>query len=154
MDKADLLEFMSRQRHGVVSSIGPDGAPQSALVDIATTPQLEIVFDTLETTRKYGNLTARPACSVVLGWAGEQTVQLEGVAEVLSGEELERCRNVYFAARPSAPARLGWRGLAYFVVRPRWIRFSDFEQSPPLIVELTLQAGSMEPVPSTSAYQR
>ena len=154
MDRAELLAFMARQRNGVISSIGPEGTPQSALVDIATTPELEIVFDTLDTTRKYVNLTARPACSVVLGWSGEQTVQLEGVAELLRGEELERCRSVYFAALPNAPARLDWPGLVYFVVRPRWIRFSDFEQRPPLIKELTLQAGSMQPAPSTSAYQR
>ncbi|HEX9105698.1 MAG TPA: pyridoxamine 5'-phosphate oxidase family protein [Longimicrobiales bacterium] len=154
MDKSELFDFMSRQRLAVVSSLGPDGTPQSALVDVAVTPELEIVFDTLSTTRKHANLTARPRCSVVLGWSGEQTVQLEGVAALLEGEELERCRDAYFAALPNAPARVGWPGIAYFVVRPRWIRFSDFEQSPPLIMELTLQAGSMEPVASTSAYQR
>ncbi|HEY2470945.1 MAG TPA: hypothetical protein VGI45_24335 [Terracidiphilus sp.] len=49
------------------------------LVGIAVTPDLEVVFDTLSTTRKYANLMARPACSVVLWWGGEQTVQLDGV---------------------------------------------------------------------------
>lgn len=138
MDREALYEFMVKQPLAVVSSLAADGRPQSALVNIATTPGLEIVFDTMDTTRKYANLLARPRCSVVLGWAWEQTVQLEGTAELLQGEELQRCRDVYFAALPNAPARLGWPGIAYFVVRPQWIRYSDFDQRPPLIEELTL----------------
>jgi pyridoxine/pyridoxamine 5'-phosphate oxidase len=136
MNRRDLHEFMVRQRLAVVSSIGPAGTPQSALVGIATAPDLEIVFDTVKTTRKYANLVARPHCSLVLGWSGEQTVQLEGDAAELTGAELERLQRVYFDAWPDGPTRLSWPGITYFAVRPRWIRYSDFAQNPPLIVEL------------------
>jgi hypothetical protein len=47
---------MAEHRYGVVSSISSTGAPQSALVGIAVTDQLEIIFDTLRSTRKYENL--------------------------------------------------------------------------------------------------
>jgi pyridoxine/pyridoxamine 5'-phosphate oxidase len=127
---------MIQQKLGIVSSLGPDGAPQSALVGIATSPDIEVVFDTVKSSRKYGNLVARPRCSLVVGWSGEQTVQLEGVAEELAGAELERLQAVYFAAWPDGPTRLSWPGITYFVIRPRWIRYSDFAQDPPLIVEL------------------
>jgi hypothetical protein len=30
---------------------------------------------------------------------------------------------------------MSWPGIVYFVVRPAWIRYSDFDQSPPLIRE-------------------
>jgi pyridoxine/pyridoxamine 5'-phosphate oxidase len=136
MDRRGLHRFMTQQKLGVVSSIGADGTPQSALVGIATTPDLEIVFDTVKSSRKYANLVARPRCSVVIGWSGEQTVQFEGDAEELTGDELERLRRVYFDAWPDGPTRLSWPGITYFVVRPRWIRYSDFAQNPPLIVEL------------------
>jgi pyridoxine/pyridoxamine 5'-phosphate oxidase len=135
-NRTELHGFMSRHTLGVVSSIGPDGAPQSALVGIATTPRIEIVFDTVKSSRKYGNLVARPRCSLVVGWSGEQTVQLEGVAEELEGAELDRLRPAYFEAWPDGPARMSWPGITYFVIRPRWIRYSDFAQDPPLIVEL------------------
>ncbi len=138
MEIAALHAFMARQRLGVVSSIGPDGRPQAALVGIAVTPQLEVVFDTVDTSRKYANLTVRPACAVVLGWASEQTVQLEGEAEVLGGAELERYHQAYFEAWPDGRARLGWPGIAYFVVRPRWIRYSDYDLFPARIEEMTL----------------
>jgi hypothetical protein len=52
MDKADIHAFMAKFRYGVVSSIGSDGMPQSALVGIAVTPALEIIFDTVRSSRK------------------------------------------------------------------------------------------------------
>jgi pyridoxine/pyridoxamine 5'-phosphate oxidase len=122
---------------GVLSSIGGSGAPQSALVGIAVTESLEIVFDTVKSSRKYGNLITRPACSFVFGWAGEQTIQYEGNAEEPVGETLQRYQDVYFRAWPDGPARLNWPGIAYFVVKPKWVRYSNFDQNPPLIREFT-----------------
>ena len=136
MDRAYLYAFMKQQRSGVISSVSHDGVPQSALVGIAVTPELEVIFDTLSSTRKYSNLIERPACSFVIGWLGEQTVQLEGTAVVPSGAELERYREVYFAAWPDGVDRLSWPGLTHFVVKPTWVRYSDYDQRPPLIVEM------------------
>jgi pyridoxine/pyridoxamine 5'-phosphate oxidase len=138
MDKAALLSFMTGFRYGILSSLAKAGTPQSALVGIATTPELEIVFDTVKTSRKYPNLIERPACSFVIGgWQGEQTVQFEGLAAEPRGDELRRVQQTYFSVWPDGPARMSWPGIAYFVVRPRWIRFSDFDQNPPLIEEMT-----------------
>jgi hypothetical protein len=131
----DVRAFMTGFKLGVLGTIGPAGTPESALVGIATTPQLEIVFDTVRSSRKYANLVARPACSFVVGWTGEQTLQYEGVAEQLRSPELERYQEIYFQAWPDGPARMSWPGIVYFVVRPTWIRYSDFDQNPPLIQE-------------------
>ena len=132
---SDLFEFIQAQKLGVVGTISPGGAPQSALVGIAVTPDLEIVFDTLKTTRKYRNLMSNPACSFVIGWAAETTVQFEGEAREPSGAELTRCQEVYFKNWPDGPSRLSWPGITHLVVRPAWIRYSDFDQNPPLIQE-------------------
>ena len=140
MENAEIHAFMTRFRYGVVSSIAADGTPQSALVGIAVTLDLEIVFDTVRSSRKYPNLIARPACSFVVGWGGEQTVQFEGVAAEPVGAELERVREAYFAVWPDGRDRLSWPGLTHFLVKPRWLRYSDFDQSPPLIVEMSLPA--------------
>jgi hypothetical protein len=136
MDQTAIYAFMAGFHYGVVSSIASDGSPQSALVGIAVTPQLEIVFDTVKSSRKYPNLIARPQCSFVVGWGCEQTVQYEGVAAEPEGAELARCQQVYFAAWPDGPSRLSWPGIAYFVVKPLWVRYSDFDQSPPQIIEM------------------
>lgn len=130
---------MAKCRLGVLGTIGPGGRPQSALMGIAVTEKLEIVFDTVRSSRKHPNLIARPACSFVIGgWGvGEQTVQYEGKAEELQPPELERYQEIYFKAYPDGPTRLSWPGITYFVVRPNWIRYSDFDQNPPLIREFT-----------------
>jgi hypothetical protein len=124
---------MARHRYGVVSSLSADDIPQSALVGIAVTSELEVVFDTVKSSRKYPNLIARPACSFVVGWDGEQTVQLEGTAFEPSGPALKRYQRRYFAVWPECRAHLQWPDIAYLVVRPRWIRHSDYGQKPPLI---------------------
>lgn len=136
MDRASLYAFMVQFRYGVVSSISNSGTPQSALVGIATTPELEIVFDTVTTSRKYPNLIARPSCSFAVGWGGEQTVQFEGVASQPKGAELIRYQDMYFKAWPDGPQRLSWPGLVHFVVRPRWIRYSNYDQNPAVIEEM------------------
>ena len=53
--------------------------------------------------------------------------------------ELARYQKIYFATWPDGPARLSWTGITYFVVRPTWIRYSDFDQSPPLIEEFKFE---------------
>lgn len=134
MTETDIYAFLRQCRLGVLGSVW-NSSPQSALVGIAVTPQLEIVFDTVSSSRKYRNLTARPECSFVFGWTGEQTVQYEGAANQLASPELERYQKVYFETWPDGPARMHWPGLVYFRVRPTWIRYSDFDQRPPLIEE-------------------
>ena len=136
MTKLELYHFLADHRLAVVGSISVEGAPQSALVGIAVTDDLEIVFDTMNTTRKYRNLTSNPNASVVVGWEREKTVQFEGEAFVPEGDELARYKNVYFSKWPDGVDRQNWPGLVYFVIRPRWIRFSDFDQRPPRIEEV------------------
>ena len=135
MTEPDLYGFIAQSKLAVLGYTGEANKSQSALVGIAVTPQLEIIFDTVKSSRKYKNLTSRPACSFVIGWIGEQTVQYEGKAEELSGPVLEHYQKIYFRAWPDGPARLSWPGIVYILVRPRWIRYSDFDQNPPLIRE-------------------
>jgi len=136
---AELFNLVRSQKLGVLGCLGPDNTPQSALVGIAITSQLEIVFDTVRNSRKYANLVARPACSFVIGgWdSGEQTVQYEGVAEELRSPALERFQEIYFGVYPDGRSRLAWPGIVHFLVRPRWIRYSDFDRRPPMIAELS-----------------
>jgi pyridoxine/pyridoxamine 5'-phosphate oxidase len=139
MDLPQLHEFLSHQKLGVLGTIGPSGAPQAALVGIAITPQFEIIFDTVRSSRKYPNLVARPECSfVIAGWSqGEKTVQYEGRAQELKSPERENYLEIYFKTWPDGPARQSWPGIVHFVVRPAWIRYSDFDQGPPLVREFT-----------------
>jgi pyridoxine/pyridoxamine 5'-phosphate oxidase len=137
MTKSALYDFIQAHKLGVLGYVSPQGAPRSALVGIAVTPELEIVFDTVSSSRKYGDLCANPAASFVIGWEGEATIQYEGRAFQPTGAELARYQQFYFEAWPECRDHLSWPGVAYFVVLPQWIRYSDFDRRPPLIEEIT-----------------
>src|SRR5689334_6149605 len=136
MSRAELQAFIDKHRLAVEASVAPTGAPQAAVVGIAVTDRLELVFDTVDTTRKCANLRRDPRVAFVIGWDHEQTVQLEGLADEPAGDELVRLQAVYFAAFPDGPTRLQWPGITYFRVRPTWGRYSDFRAAQPVIVEL------------------
>ncbi|MFL5308383.1 MAG: pyridoxamine 5'-phosphate oxidase family protein [Polyangia bacterium] len=135
MTRAQLVRLLREHRLAVVSTVGPDGAPQSAVVGCAIGDDLEIVFDTLDTTRKAHNLRRDARISVVIGWDREATAQIEGLADFPEGRELERLRDVYFQAYPDGRDRLAWPGITHVRVRPRWIRYSDFGQQPAFVFE-------------------
>jgi pyridoxine/pyridoxamine 5'-phosphate oxidase len=137
MTRAELVAFVRRHRWAVQASAHASGAPQAAVVGFALTDDLEVVFDTLDSTRKCGNLRRDPRIALVIGWDEEQTVQYEGVADEPSGPELARLKQLYFAAFPDGPSRESWPGITYLRVRPRWIRYSDFRGPSPAVVELT-----------------
>lgn len=125
----ELYDFVRRTSHAVVASRSSDGAPQSALVGIAVAPSLEIYFDTQGFTRKAVNLRADPRIALVIGWEDEQSLQLEGIADEPQGAELVALKAVYYAAFPDGPSRESWPAITWFRVRPRWIRFSDFNRA-------------------------
>ena len=137
MTQAELYAFLASHRLAVLSTITPQSSSQSALVGIAVTPALELVFDTVKSSRKYSNLIANAACSLVVGWTAEQTVQYEGTAHQLSGSELTRCQEIYFKTWPECIPHQKWPDIAYFVVKPKWLRYSDFGHTPPLILEFS-----------------
>lgn len=122
-----LRNFLFARKYGVISTIGPGGEPQSALVGIAVTTELKIVFDTVKTSRKYPNLMADPRIAIVIGWEGEQTMQYEGIAVEPKNEELARAKQTYFTTWPDGIERQLWPGIAYFLVQPKWLRYSDFD---------------------------
>ncbi|UGY17540.1 pyridoxamine 5'-phosphate oxidase family protein [Bradyrhizobium septentrionale] len=137
MTRTELLVYLRKHRLAVVSTVH-NCAPQAAVVGIAVSDDLEIIFDTLTTSRKYQNLRANPRIALVIGWDAEQTAQVEGVADFPSGAELDRCKQVYFAGWPDGPERETWPDIGYVRVRPTWVRYSDFGAAPPRIEEIEL----------------
>ncbi len=127
-----FYDFLKDKRLGVISTLGAEG-PQSALVGIAATPDLALIFDTVESSRKFANLKRYPACSFVVGWEDERTLQYEGFAERVESRADNPALAAYFAAWPDGVDRLNWAGIAHFVVRPLWLRYSDFDATPPRI---------------------
>jgi len=136
MTREQVLAFLRQHRLAVEATVAPDGAPQAAVVGFAVSDDLELVFDTLTSTRKYLNLCADPRIALVIGW-DERTAQIEGLVDFPTGAELTRIRECYFVAYPDGRDRLAWPGITHARVRPTWLRYSDFTREPPFIVELS-----------------
>jgi nitroimidazol reductase NimA-like FMN-containing flavoprotein (pyridoxamine 5'-phosphate oxidase superfamily) len=137
MTKEFCFSFLHRHQLAVLASIaGNTPQPQAALVGYAVTPDLEIVFDTVRSSRKYSNLCANPRVALVIGWTHETSVQYEGTAtELLPGEGAEY-KETYYAVFPDGRQRAAeWAGLTHFVIRPSWIRYSNFN-APAIIEEM------------------
>jgi len=60
---AEILELIRRYRMAVVSTVAAGGAPQAAVVGFAISDKLEIVFDTLASTRLIAWTNRRWDCS-------------------------------------------------------------------------------------------
>lgn len=143
MSPAALLAFLRRHKLGVVSTVSPEGAPEAAVVGVAFTDELEVIFDTLDNTRKCVNLRRDPRIAIVVGWDEEITAQLEGIADEPTGAERDRILAAYFIPYPDGRERLAWPCITHFRVRLRWARYSDFRPGGEMI-ELVLgssQAG-------------
>jgi pyridoxine/pyridoxamine 5'-phosphate oxidase len=134
--RRDIFEFIRAHKMAVQASVAATGEPQAAAIGIAVTEGLEIVFDTLATSRKARNLRQDPRIALVIGWDldDERTVQYEGVVDEPAGAELERLKAVYFATYPDGPERERWPDITYFRARPTWIRYSDYSGDEPVIV--------------------
>jgi Pyridoxamine 5'-phosphate oxidase len=118
--------------------MSPDGQPQAAVVGFAVSDLLEIIFDTVTSSRKYQNLCRNPRIALVIGWDREVTAQVEGFVDFPTGDDLGRIRECYFAAFPDGRDRLLWPDITQARVQPTWIRYSDFTQDPPHIVEMDI----------------
>lgn len=130
MTKDDLVKFLD-QRQFMVISTKSDNYPQSAVVEYGN-DGLTLVFDTNNNSRKFKNISKDPRVSVVIGWDEETnaTVQYEGNATLLDGDELNKLKQAYFNKNPEAQKWENAKGNVYFKVEPVWIRHTNLNPDP------------------------
>jgi len=123
--KRKIFDFLRGLKIGVISSVTEKGTPQGAVVEFAETDNLEIIFNTFATYRKYENLKNNPAVSFTIGWDHDITVQYEGTARELEGEELAKCKDIFAHKIRDAAKWDAFPETRFFIVKPTWIRFND-----------------------------
>lgn len=130
--KSDVLAYMRLHRYAVVATIGADGGPQSSLVSIASTDALEIVFDTLSSSRKHANLQRDHRIAATFSGPDEQTLQIEGIALPVAstGSADYAYREAYYDIWPDGRDRALLPDVVYWRIAPRWARYSDYFRGP------------------------
>jgi pyridoxine/pyridoxamine 5'-phosphate oxidase len=138
MTLEEVFDIAKRKRFLVVSTVNESGAPEAALMGFALTQTNEIVFDTLASSRKAVNLARSPAAALVIGWDDDTSLQIEGPARRPIGDDLASAKAAYFRQWPDGRARETWPDIAYVVVKPKWIRYSNYAAGPPIVEEFRL----------------
>lgn len=126
--KAKIIDFVKGIEIGVISTVTDKGQPQGAVVEFALTDDLEIVFNTFTTYRKYANLLSNPKISFTIGWDHDVTVQYEGVARELSGEDEKKYKEIFAHKIRNAAKWDAYPETRYFAVKPTWIRYNDLNK--------------------------
>lgn len=134
ISRADFVDFVRTYRQAVVATVSPEGAPEAALVEMAVTVDGDLVFDTKTEARKVNNLSHDPRAAIVVGWGGRVSIQVEGEAEVLTGDERAELAGLYAEQFPQRPPVNDLFTL--YRVRPGWLRYCEAAPvGPPLVVE-------------------
>ena len=138
MTRNDLLQFLRQYTLAVQATVSPTNNPQAAVIGFVITDDFEIFFDSATANRKVANLRSNPVIALVIGGLSEGdecTAQYEGITDEPVGSERTRLQEFYFTRFPDGRERQRWPGIVYFRARPKWIRYSDYNQNPPQIVE-------------------
>jgi len=138
MTREFVYDFIKQHDLAVLSTSSDGNQPEAALVGIAISENLEIVFDTVKTSRKYQNLLRNPLVALVIGWDNETTLQYEGTAiELKNTDDDNFLKEIYFAAFKDGRERAEiWPDIVHFKIIPNWVRYSNFNV-PVLIKEMT-----------------
>lgn len=131
MDKKQIiLDFIKKHKIAVISTVGSDCNPESAVLEFGETDDLKLVFDTFTSSRKYRNLSTNKNVAFVIGWDEDITIQYEGAAEEVRGEDARKYQQTYWSKNPKAQRWKIREGITYFKVTPKWIRYSDLNKDP------------------------
>src|SRR5688572_6452850 len=132
---SEIDEFLRAWPHVTLATCDERGQPEAAVIGVAITAQGELIFDTLESTRKYPNLVANPRVAVTIGWDDHRTIQLEGLAERFAPDAPDNAPllALYLERFPDGQQRRSWPGIAYFRVQPTWLRYADYRAEPRII---------------------
>ncbi|TSC77136.1 MAG: putative stress protein (general stress protein 26) [Parcubacteria group bacterium Gr01-1014_31] len=134
-----IKTLINQNKLAVLSTVTSENTSESAVVELSARENLELIFDTLSTFRKYENLKSNQNVSVVVGWE-PATVQYEGITVELSDSELEEYKQVHFAKFPEA-VKFEKLGIKFFKIIPKWIRYTDVSRQPWEVLEINFPAG-------------
>lgn len=123
----------------VLSTVTPEGNSESAVIEISVLDDLELIFDTLASFRKYRNLMVNRNVSVVIGLE-LITIQYEGVTSELKGNELNKYKKIHLDRFPEA-VKFEKLGMKFFKIVPKWIRYTDVSKQPWEVFEIEFFAG-------------
>jgi len=138
IDKNGVLQFMKQNGLCVLATANKAGKTEAAVMAYVVKDSFTILMNTEPNTRKYAYLLENPQVSVVIGgWKDDPTIQIDGRARVLENVEAESAKIFMKSVCPELIDHLREAG-KFLEIKTKWVRYSDFSQNPPEILELVL----------------
>ena len=134
--KQDVYDFLNAYTTGAISTVNADGKPNAAIIGFGQTKDLQIVFGTGNTTRKYQNIMRDPHVAFAIGGGTPETIQYEGVARELDKSELDIVEATHWKKNPSSKKHAERPTERYFIVMPTWIRYTKVDEDPWVVEEI------------------
>lgn len=134
--RAEFVEFARANELSVVATTDSAGNPEAALVNIAVTDDAEILFNTKVAARKTGNIAGNARVALVVG-TGAVSIQVEGVADILSGEQRQAYAQTFQQLLPRSRALTD--DFALVRLTPQWLRYLDVRPDSFRLVESSWQ---------------
>ena len=135
-----IYSFISSCSLSTISTVdSANNRPESALVAFAENDKLELVFGTYNDTRKYQNIQKNNKVAFVIGWDPKIhiTVQYEGLAFELNGDELKKWGEIFRDKKtPYTDDYMFTPKTRLFRVVPAWIGYSNYTLKPPQVFEI------------------
>ncbi|HEY4479394.1 MAG TPA: hypothetical protein VI981_03515 [Candidatus Paceibacterota bacterium] len=128
----EILDYVARERVGVLAVEMLDGWPHAAAVHFVCQEKPFIFFfETDRTYKKSEPLLSRELsrASFVLGSdeSALKTFQLDGDVRVVKKVELETFESVYYCKFPEKTSKAGPDSV-FFIFTPRWWRYTDYKK--------------------------
>ncbi len=134
--RSELYKLLTSQALGVISRVGADGAPQSAVVGFTPRPHLDngrlkLVIGPSKGSRKAANIAADHRVSfVVFDEHKRHTVQIEGSARLIDPRDLGEYRQLIIDRNPVSATYIDKPDQIYIEITPNWMRYSDVSVFP------------------------
>lgn len=135
-NKQEILNFIEARLLMTISTVNSAGTPESAVVGFGQTDNFELIFGTSRLSRKTKNILQNDNVSAVIGWDDKGTVQFEGKARMLAYDEITKYVEPYFQKSPKARKYKDDPDECYFLISPKWIRFTELSTFPWPITEI------------------
>lgn len=129
MQLKEVLELANAAKFMTISTIGEGGRPNAVTVEFGLYGE-KIVFDTFNNSRKFANMQKDDRVALVIMPNEDTSVDIEGQAELLKGEELVAAQEAYFVKIPEARKWANLPNVSFFVVSVGWARCTDVSVSP------------------------
>jgi uncharacterized pyridoxamine 5'-phosphate oxidase family protein len=133
----DFLQDPSRQ-HGVLGYLDADGNPDAAFIGFSATPELDILFGTSDTSRKFSRIHDNAHVSFnVTDKDKRYTVQLKGLVQEITKDDLSPFEHNHYNKLGEASRKFkDMPDQHFFLITPSWLRFTDCSGYPWAVTEL------------------